>query len=158
MLIGRGSQYKAARRCFPLFLIILMPIAQAVAEIPSDYDAPPDFEVEERTPWKEESYYFPDYPAESDLIPVDLDVPGSRLDAFLDKSALSVGEDNVVRYVLVLKSRSGAENVLFEGIRCEQKEYRTYALGTYDKQLDTGPATSWRPLTKLGSNRYRQQP
>jgi hypothetical protein len=59
--------------------------------------------------------------------------------------------------VLVLKSASGAENVLVEGIRCEHKEYRTYAIGTYDKQLDPGAATAWAPLTKLGVDRYRYQ-
>jgi len=157
VLSVRDSQYKATLRRFRLLMIIFLSAAQAIAEIPPDDDAPPSFEVKERAPWKEQGAGLPSYPSESDLIPVEIDVPGSRLEAFLDKSALSVGDDNVVRYVLVLKSTSGADNVLFEGIRCEYKEYRTYALGTHDKRLDPGGGTACTPLTKLGVDRYRYQ-
>lgn len=138
-------------------LTAFLPVLPVFAEIPPDDDAPPSFEVKEAAPWVEHVHDLPPYPAESDLIPVDLDMPGSRLEAFLDESALRVGDDNVVRYVLVLKSKTGAENVLVEGIRCEHKEFRTYALGTGDRKLDPGAATRWAPLTRLGVNRYRYQ-
>lgn len=157
VLSVRDLHKQVTRRCFSLFLPLCLPAAQAVAEIPPDDDMPPSFQVEEGAPWKEPAYALPPYPSDSDLVPVDMDVPGSHLEAFLDESALVVGDDDVVRYVLVLKSKSGAKNVLVEGIRCKQREYRTYALGTHDLQLDPGAATAWAPLTKLGVDRYRYQ-
>src|SRR5207247_2560510 len=47
---------------------------------------------------------------------------------FIDPESVSVGEDRIVRYVLVARSPSGSESVTFEGIRC-LGEYRVYAVG-----------------------------
>ncbi len=46
---------------------------------------------------------------------------------FVDRSQLAVGKDGVVRYVLVVRSPSGAESATFEGIRCDTRERRLYA-------------------------------
>jgi hypothetical protein len=81
----RYLHYKAAGRCYHLFLFLFLclfmflPVMQAIAQIPAADDVPPSFEVEERPPWKEHAYDLPPYPSESDLMLVDLDVPGSRL-------------------------------------------------------------------------------
>ena len=50
---------------------------------------------------------------------------------YVDWGSVSAGEDRIVRYVLVARSRSGTENVTFEGLRC-QGEYRVYAVGRPD--------------------------
>ena len=47
----------------------------------------------------------------------------------VDETSLSIGEDGVVRYVLVVRSASGAESVSFEGLRCATGERRTFAYG-----------------------------
>jgi hypothetical protein len=48
---------------------------------------------------------------------------------FVDPQSLSVGNDGVVRYTLVARSPSGAENVSYEGMRCSTASYKIYALG-----------------------------
>jgi len=47
----------------------------------------------------------------------------------VDEPSLAIGEDGVVRYVLVVRSASGAESVTFEGLRCATGERRTFAYG-----------------------------
>ena len=41
--------------------------------------------------------------------------------------SLSVGEDGVVRYVMVARSTEGAVNVMYDGVRCASAEMKTYA-------------------------------
>lgn len=65
---------------------------------------------------------------------------------FVDWGTVSVGEDRLVRYVLVSRSPSGAENVTFEGIRCT-KEYRVYAVGRPDGSWGGQPG-EWRSIPR----------
>lgn len=55
---------------------------------------------------------------------------------FVDSASLSTAEDGVVRYALVVRSAEGAENITYEGIRCETGEFRIYA---------TGAGGAWNP-------------
>ena len=56
----------------------------------------------------------------------------SDFEFVVDAASLSVGEDGVVRYVLVARSPQGAETVTYEGIRCVTQQYRIYATGLPD--------------------------
>ena len=86
----------------------------------------------------------PRYPRAGDLVPVD--VPGSgSFRFFVDGATVSVGRDGTVRYVLVGRSPSGAENVSFEGLRCDSREYRIYAVGHDGGRWDSAPAP-WHTL------------
>src|SRR3982074_2310115 len=54
--------------------------------------------------------------------------PGiTPLSFFIDKNSLSVGTDGVIRYTVVVKSPAGARNVNYEGIRCDNYNWRLYA-------------------------------
>ncbi len=53
---------------------------------------------------------------------------GSELRFGIDPQTLTVGSDRVVRYVLVARSPSGVTNVLYQGLRCEAGQFRTYAI------------------------------
>jgi hypothetical protein len=59
------------------------------------------------------------------LIPVD--VGSSSLRFGIDPASIAVGQDHIVRYVIVATSSSGAVNALYEGILCDRDEYRVYA-------------------------------
>ena len=45
----------------------------------------------------------------------------------VDPSTISIGEDRIVRYVMVATSTTGVINAMYEGIRCGTGEVRTYA-------------------------------
>ena len=45
----------------------------------------------------------------------------------VDPSTITIGEDRIVRYVMVATSSTGVVNAMYEGIRCGTGEVRTYA-------------------------------
>lgn len=61
------------------------------------------------------------------LVPLDLGQAAPELRFGLVPESLQIGADGVVRYVVVAQSRSGAVNVMHEGLRCRTQEMRTYA-------------------------------
>ncbi|TCK17455.1 CNP1-like family protein [Thiogranum longum] len=81
--------------------------------------------------WEEQGLVLPAYPdVESrDLIEVDLLLKNYPFRLLIDPASVSVGKDGVVRYTAIIKSRSGATNVIYEGIRCSRGQYRRYAFG-----------------------------
>lgn len=78
---------------------------------------------------------------------------GTSLTYGIDPNTLSVDADRVVRYVLVAKSSSGALNVLYQGIRCETAEVKTY--GRWDNQTrwNTSTKDTWQELSFRGPSR-----
>ncbi len=71
----------------------------------------------------------PAYPRPENLLPFFVSA-ATNFEFFIDGASLSVGEDGVVRYVLVARSAQGAESISFEGIRCSTSQVRLYATGT----------------------------
>ena len=69
----------------------------------------------------------PRFPQDGDLVAFDVQrMPAFRF--YIDASTLSI-DGPLVRYVLVARSGSGAENISFEGLNCRAGEYRLYASG-----------------------------
>ncbi len=79
---------------------------------------------------------------------------GSSLTYGIDPETLSVGQDGVVRYVMVARSRSGALNVFYDGVRCQTAEVKTYARWDNNRsawnRLET---TEWKPLASDAATR-----
>ena len=109
------------------------------------------FEEAAPVEWKEAELRLPAYPSSADLIPVDVRSPTSTR-FFIDARSLSLAEDGVIRYTLVVRGAGGAENVSFEGIRCATAERRLYALGRAGEWV---PARSdaWRLIEDNAFNR-----
>ncbi len=82
----------------------------------------------------------PDYSLQG-LLPLEMIAPStSSLKYGLDPSALTIGSDGVVRYVVVAFSPGGSVNAFYEGLRCATGEVKTYARSTRLGQ--------WSPVTK----------
>ncbi|MBP7564956.1 MAG: CNP1-like family protein [Burkholderiaceae bacterium] len=66
----------------------------------------------------------------------------------VDPQTLSVGPDGVVRYVMMAASDSGVVNAMYEGIRCNTSEVRTYARYNSGSGWTTtsGASAEWRGL------------
>ncbi len=78
----------------------------------------------------------------------------SSLTYGIDPQTLTVGEDWVVRFVMVARSPSGALNVLYEGIRCQSGEVKTYARWDNNRSAwHTPQNTTWKPLSLDGATR-----
>lgn len=73
---------------------------------------------------------------------------------FVDPSAISVGDDGVVRYTLVVESDAGVRNVSYEGMRCETREKRLYAFGRGDGTWSKSRNDRWERVREATNNRH----
>lgn len=69
---------------------------------------------------------------------------GSELRFGVDPDTVSVGKDGVVRYVLVARSSSGLNNVLYQGLRCGASEFKTYAIWQAGEGWRAPSDASWK--------------
>jgi hypothetical protein len=67
---------------------------------------------------------------------------------FVDRSSVSV-QDGVVRYVVVVRTSGGVDNVSFEALNCKEREFRSYARGTSERKWIARP-TEWRAIEPRG--------
>jgi hypothetical protein len=78
------------------------------------------------------------------LLPLEMIAPStSALKYGLDPSALTIGSDGVVRYVVVAYSPGGSVNAFFEGLRCATGEVKTYARSTRLGQWSPATQAKW---------------
>jgi hypothetical protein len=115
--------------------------------------APDPFEDDNKT-WQEMAVQLPAMPQEGNLLPFDVSAIATQRFA-IDAKSLSVGKDGVVRYTLVTVSASGAKNVSYEGIRCESREQKIYALGHADGTWSQARSSQWEPILSNGVNRQQ---
>lgn len=111
-----------------------------------------DFD-EDKKPWKEIEAKIPSYPRSEALLAFE-GGGASPHRFFIDSRSLSIGEDGVVRYTLVIKTAGGATNVSFEGIRCEMRQQKVYAVGQADGSWARARNPQWRRILIQGVNRH----
>ena len=102
--------------------------------------------------WKELGVTPPAYPAAAGL--VKFPTSWTTSDVLIDGATLTVGVDNVVRYTLVIKTAGGAENVTFEGLRCETGQIRVYAFGRRDRTWVPARVSDWKAVQDTRINRH----
>jgi hypothetical protein len=128
------------------FLVLTLAFASTLAhgQIQSDWER----ENEERIKQSYEKPVAAPPLERSRLVEVRLDMSANTdFRYYVDWGSVSALEDRIVRYVLVARSASGAESVSFEGIRCQSREYRVYAVGKPEGGW-AGRASEWRPIPR----------
>lgn len=111
---------------------------------------------EEEAPWQEQTdVALPSFPKQQDLVEFYVSAVATNK-YMIDASALAVGTDGVVRYVLVVKTSGGATNVSFEGINCKERTWKLYATGRSDGAWAKSQAAriDWRPIENKPVNRH----
>jgi len=121
--------------------LVLLPTLSLAAGNSLDNGYDPDKDIDAK-PWAEVEAQLPAYPDKQDLIPFTV---GAVKDVkyFIDAKSLSVGSDRVIRYTLVVVSSAGAQNVSFEGMRCDSAERRVYAFGHADGTWSKARSNQW---------------
>lgn len=123
MLRGEGAKSLRVRSAALALAVFVYPVPT-----PADWRGfERDFDAEEK-PWREIEANLPAYPRPENLVAFEVSA-ATRHRHFLDTASLSVGEDGVVRYTVVIRTAGGAENVSFEGMRCDTGERKLYAFG-----------------------------
>ena len=112
-----------------------------------------DFE-ERVANWQEDGVVMPAAPVEASLreFYVSATTPNTFM---IDRDTLTVGADGVVRYVLVVRTPGGAENITFEGIRCNTGERRIYASARKGGEWASLRNSEWVPISNNTYNRPR---
>ncbi|WP_298923869.1 CNP1-like family protein [uncultured Ramlibacter sp.] len=95
--------------------------------------------------WREAEAPPPPAVTTKGLIELD-NLPGSSLRFGVDPASVTLGNDRVVRYVVVARSATGAVNAMYEGIRCSEAQVRTYARYNPDSGWVKQESSQWRPL------------
>jgi CNP1-like family len=87
----------------------------------------------------------PPFPKAASLVEFSADAAtGNRF--LIDADTLSLVADEMVRYVMVVRSSGGAENVSFEGISCLTRQQRNYAFGTRGGGWSPARDSQWLPI------------
>lgn len=105
-----------------------------------------DYDLDqEKKSWSELQAQIPAYPKPGNLLKFDAGASTAN-QFFVDAASVSVGDDGVVRYTLMVKTGGGATNVSFEGIRCDTRELKIYAFGRPNSEWSRARDTQWRPI------------
>ncbi len=80
--------------------------------------------------WKEGEVALPTGYQTENLQEFLMDDASGRFRYFIDRSSLQSDAEGVCRFILVIRSDSGAENSSYEGIHCGEREYKVYAYGS----------------------------
>jgi hypothetical protein len=139
-------------KCLRLSVLIVLTAwsLSAAADTQNDW-VPSGFE-DAPAKWQEAAFQLPAPPDAAGLMEFYVG-PTATQTFFIDSKSMSIGGDGVVRYTLLSKSKSGAINVSYEGIRCATVESKAYAYGRQDGTWDLARNPAWRPITELVANR-----
>lgn len=108
---------------------------------------------QEARDWQELGVTFP-VPPKGELIEFFVS-SASSFKFFIDPRSVSVGADGVVRYTLVARSRSGAENVSYEGMRCKNGSYKIFAFGNDGRWA--ARQSEWRRIEPRSVQRWHNE-
>lgn len=107
--------------------------------------------------WEAIQSNLPAYPQPENLLEFDSG-PATSLRYFIDAKSISVDEKRVIRYSIVIQSQQGANNVSYEGLRCETRERKRYATGNNDIRSWVRANTSeWQPLEAVAQLRAQRE-
>jgi hypothetical protein len=144
------------RAAIVLFLIVFVG-ACASSEPPSESTRRSNDAVSTAQPkgaWSEINSPLPPYPQAENLAEFQI-VGTSSFTFFADLTSVRVDTDGVVRYTVIARSGSGIENVSFEGIHCESREYKVYAYGSADRTWMRPRNPKWQSISSTSNNDLR---
>lgn len=129
-------------------------IREMTGENEFDYDDSGD------VPWKEDQLGQLIPPLNENLKKLDIDHPPVGFTVYIDTTSISLSEsDRVIRYWLVLKAGK-SRNAMYEGIKCNSREYKTYAYENKWKKgkVNVSKVAKWLPIkSDEGHNFFRYE-
>ena len=132
------AQWRIAVGTVSVLAVLSLPASAQWKEWDYDLD-------QEKKSWSELQAQIPPYPKPENLLKF---VPGANTanSFFVDAASVSVSDDGVVRYTLMVRTGGGATNVSFEGIRCETREIKVYAFGRPNSEWSRARDPEWRRI------------
>lgn len=103
-------------------------------------------------PGKEIEVRLPAAPKPENLALFDVSATATQTFA-VDLKSITVGADEVIRYILISTSSAGFNNVSYEGIRCASFEKKSYAFGRPDGTWSRSRKDKWERIVRNAANR-----
>ncbi|WP_306605457.1 CNP1-like family protein [Azonexus sp.] len=125
--------------------------ARAMFSFAIDFD-----EAYETRQWQEVEHSLPGAPKQEAMQSFYVSATSTNVFS-IDLSSLTVGQDGVVRYVLLVDTPGGVRNITYEGIRCETAERRIYASGRRDGRWSKSRNNSWSRIRDIPPNRHHAE-
>jgi hypothetical protein len=138
---------RLARVLGAALLVVVVPAAAQWREWENEFD-------EETKGWREIQAQLPPHPKPENLARVKTG-SASGHEFYVDTASVSLGEDQVVRYTAVVKTSGGATNIFFEGMRCETREEKLYAVGRSDGRWARARDSKWQRVVLRDLVPYR---
>jgi len=98
--------------------------------------------------FSEDAIEIPAFPDLDKLQKVQIDSSFGGMSFYIDPASLKIGRDEVVLVTTVITSARGARNILFEGFRCDTREYKTLAYGTTNNSFYEVPNAQWKEIRR----------
>lgn len=144
---------------FGLLLNLPGAMARDDADNPNQPDDLTPAEIAEPDPesakWRETEIDLPPFPRAQDLLPVRSDAGGPGYNYYIDVNSVSLTDDEVLRYTIIIQSPRGSSNIVYEGIRCATQEIKVLAFGTRGGRFARMPDPRWAYVHTLGPLAYR---
>jgi len=106
--------------------------------------------------WKEAELKPPPYPQDKNLLPFKLTGASTTNRFYVDGTSLSIGPDNVIRFVLVVRTLGNATTVSYSGMRCATGEWKDYASGRDNGTWAVNEGAQWERITHRDHNNYQE--
>lgn len=138
-----------------LLLALMLPLFPS--GLPADSiltdDSPSDFQWQPEAPFSEEKTSLPEKIDLDDLQEFQVGANDPYFRYYIERGSLRTGEDGVTRFTVVIRSHSGVINSSYEGLRCGERLFKTYAYGSA-KKLHPATETEWQAIPKDESTDY----
>lgn len=96
---------------------------------------------------KEGDFEIPELSDESNWVEVEFPALSRSIQFYIDKTSLSLGNDSVLRYFIILRNRSGRTTVYFEGLHCWQRRFKRYAYASGKRPLQVRDQARWKSFS-----------
>ena len=144
----------AGMRLIAITLLLLPGICLGNQSI-TDPESMPNPNYVEEAPWEENVAKLPAYPKNENLLPFVVSSATSNK-FMIDTASISVGNDKVVRYTVVIESPSGARTVNYEGLLCETMERKIYGFGQADGKWTENKRAAWEGIKRRSLLSYHK--
>ena len=140
------------RRLLVLALAGAVTAASAADLLGAPPGTPDNSNIPEEPEWKEVEAPPPPPLRTGGLVPIE--VSGTSLRFGIDPKSITIGKDDVVRYVVVASSTTGAVNGIYEGIHCGRGEVKVYARHNPDTGWVPARDSEWQNIFRTRNLRY----
>ena len=110
-------------------------------------------------PWEEDQLKKLKVPDQDKMRLLDIDSAPSGFKVYIDMDSISLSPtDRVIRYWLMLKAGKSS-NIMYEGMKCTDKTYKTYAYVNKWKKdkININKLAAWQNIASDGQMAYRNE-